>query len=137
MGETLSHPVRDLVTRPAVTIDAEDSLRVAAHRLWEASIGAAVVLSHGTPAGILSERDVVTAVASGADLDQRKVVDFMTRDVLTVGPLDRVLTAAIDMIDREIRHLPVLDAAGRCTGVVSMRELVRPMLLDALEADEP
>jgi hypothetical protein len=54
--------------------------------------------------------------------------------MLVAAPYDRVLTAAIDMVDREIRHLPLFDDAGRCTGVVSMRELVRPLLVDALES---
>ena len=60
----------------------------------------------------------------------------MTPNMLVATPTDRVLTAVLDMVDRGIRHLPVFDAAGRCEGVVSMRDLVRPMLVDALELDD-
>ena len=135
MGEILSHPVRELATRPPVTIEETATLRAAAHMLWVHTVGAAVVLRDERPVGIVSERDLVSALAAGLDPDTASVSAIMTDEVLSAGPYDRVLTAAIDMIDREIRHLPLFDEAGRCVGVVSMRELVRPMLLDALESE--
>ena len=134
MGEILSHPVRDLVTRPPVTVGREATLRQVAHRLWEAEVGIAVVVDDERPVGVVSERDVVSALATGADPDAHLACQVMTRHVLAASSTDRVLTAVIDMIDRGFRHLPVFDDAGRCVGVVSMRELMRPMLLDALES---
>ena len=133
MGEILSHPVSDLATRPAVTVDEGATLRWTAHRLWAESVGAAVVVQGDRPVGIVSERDIVNALALDADPDTYTAREMMTPQMLVARPHDRVLTAAMDMIDREIRHLPLFDAAGRCTGVVSMRELLRPMLVDALE----
>ena len=133
MGEILSHPISDLVARPAVTVDEGATLRGTAHRLWSESVGAAVVVRNDRPVGIVSERDIVDALAGGADPDTFTAGEMMTPQMLVASPHDRVLTAAIDMIDREIRHLPLFDDAGRCTGVVSMRELVRPMLVDALD----
>lgn len=133
MGEILSHPLSELATRPPVTVEEGATLRGAAHRLWAEAVGAAVVLRDDRPVGIISERDVVDALADGADPDTFTVGEAMTPQMLVAGPYDRVLTAAIDMIDREIRHLPLFDGAGRCVGVVSMRELVRPLLVDALE----
>lgn len=134
MGEILSHPLSELATRPAVTIDEGATIRATAHRLWAESVGAAVVLRRDRPVGIVSERDVVNALASGADPDTLTAGEAMTPEMLVASPYDRVLTAAIDMIDRDIRHLPIFDDAGRCVGVVSMRELVRPMLVDALDS---
>lgn len=134
MTTILSHPVGELATRPVVTVDATATLRQATHELWVENVGAAVVERDGRPAGIVSERDVVGALAQGADPDETLVEAVMTADVLVAHPHDRVLTAVIDMVDREIRHLPVYDDAGRCLGVVSMREVVRPMLVDALES---
>jgi CBS domain-containing protein len=134
MGDILSHPVGELATRSAVTIDEGTTLRAAAHRLWAEAIGAVVVTRGDRPVGIASERDIVTALAVDADPDITTVGEVMTSDMLVDVPHDRLLTAAIDMVDREIRHLPLFDAAGRCTGVVSMRELVRPLLIDALES---
>ena len=133
MGEILSHPINEMITRPAVTIDEGASLRGTAHQLWVNSVGAAVVVRDDRPVGIVSERDIVTALAAGHDPDTFTVGEAMTPQILVAKPYDRVLTAVIDMIDREIRHLPVFDDAERCVGVVSMRELLRPMLVDALE----
>lgn len=135
MGDSLSRSVSELATRPAVTIDEGATLRGTAHRLWAESVGAAVVVRGGRPVGIVSERDLVSALATGADPDTATAGEVMTPQTLVAAPYDRVLTAAIDMIDRDIRHLPLFDDAGRCTGVVSMRELVRPLLVDALEPD--
>jgi CBS domain-containing protein len=134
MGDILSHPVSELATRPPVTIDEGATLRGTAHRLSVESVGAAVVLRKDRPVGIVSERDIVDALANGANPDAYTAGEAMTPQILTAGPYDRVLTAAIDMVDREIRHLPLFDDAGRCVGVVSMRELVRPLLVDALES---
>lgn len=133
MGEVLSHPIRELATKPAVTVEEADTLRAAARHLWEAAVGAAVVTRNGTPVGIVSERDIVNALAEGADPDEATTGGVMTTEIFKSGPFDRILDAAIDMVDREIRHLPLFDDAGRCVGVVSMRELVRPLLVDALE----
>ncbi len=134
MGEILSHPVSELATRAAVTVDEGATLRGVAHRLWAESVGAAVVVREHRPVGIVSERDLITALAEGADPDTYTAGEAMTPQMLVASAYDRVLTAAIDMVDREIRHLPLFDDAGRCTGVVSMRELVRPLLVDALES---
>jgi CBS domain-containing protein len=133
MGEILSHPVRDLITRAPVTVGPDATLRQVAHQLWADDVGIAVVTEDERPVGVVSERDLVSAMATGADPDTMLAAQVMTRAVLTASTTDRVLSAVIDMIDRGFRHLPVFDDAGRCVGVVSMRELMRPMLLDALE----
>lgn len=133
MGHALSRPLSELATRPPVTVDEGATLRGTAHRLWADSVGAAVVLRGDRPVGIVSERDLVAALADGADPDVVTAGEVMTPQMLVSRPLDRVLDAAIDMVDREIRHLPLFDDAGRCTGVVSMREVVQPLLVDALE----
>jgi CBS domain-containing protein len=135
MGEILRHSVLEVVSRPPVTVDADASLRAAAHQLWLNSVGAAVVLRADRPVGIISERDVVSALAAGVDPDAYTASDAMTPQMLEAKPNDRVLTAVLDMIDHGIRHLPVFDEAGRCQAIVSMRDLLRPMLVDALESE--
>ena len=135
MGETLRHPVREVMTRPAVTVEDGATLREAAHKLWTHSVGVVIVEKDGRPVGLLSERDVVGALGCGSDPDVVVARDVMTPHMLIADPGDRMLTAVLDMVDRGIRHLPVFDAAGRCEGVVSMRDLVRPMLVDALETE--
>jgi CBS domain-containing protein len=134
MGEILSHPIQDVASHDPVTIDEGATLRGAARQLWSANIGAAVVLRDDRPVGILSERDIVAHLAKGADPATFTAGEAMTPQFLIAEPTDRVLSAVIDMIDRGIRHLPLFDDAHRCVGMVSMRDLLRPMLIDALEA---
>lgn len=133
MGEILSHPVQDVASHDPVTVDEGATLRGVAHRLWAASVGAAVVLRRDRPVGIISERDIVNHLAQDADPDTFTAGEAMTPQFLIAEPTDRVLTAVIDMIDRGIRHLPLFDDANGCVGMVSMRDLLRPMLIDALE----
>jgi CBS domain-containing protein len=123
------------MTRPAVTVDDGATLREAAHQLWAHAVGVVIVEREGRPVGVLSERDVVGALGCGSDPDAVLAREVMTPQMLTADPADRVLTAVLDMVDRGIRHLPVFDAAGRCEGVVSMRDLVRSLLVDALEVE--
>ena len=134
MGEILGHPVEEVSRKATQTVDESASLRAAAHELWVAGVGAVVIAREGRPVGILSERDIVARIAQGADVDTVTAGEAMTPQMIVAHPTDRVLEAAVDMLDHEIRHLPVIDAADRLVGMVSIRDLLRPMLLDALEA---
>jgi CBS domain-containing protein len=109
--------------RPDATIaDAVDML----HR---ERIGAIVVSEDGYSVdGILSERDVVNALAdSGGALLARKVDDIMTRNVVTCEPSDTVGGLMAEMTSRRIRHFPVV-ADGRLCGIVSIGDLVKNRL---------
>jgi len=109
--------------RPDATIaDAVDML----HR---ERIGAIVVSEDGYSVdGILSERDVVNALAdSGGALLARKVDDIMTRNVVTCEPSDTVGGLMAEMTNRRIRHFPVV-ADGRLCGIVSIGDLVKSRL---------
>jgi len=109
--------------RPDATIaDAVDML----HR---ERIGAIVVSEDGYSVdGILSERDVVNALAdSGGALLARKVDDIMTRNVVTCEPSDTVGGLMAEMTNRRIRHFPVV-ADGRLCGIVSIGDLVKNRL---------
>jgi CBS domain-containing protein len=89
-------------------------------------IGAVLVLdADGGVAGIVSERDVVKALAAHAAkvLDMR-AVDLMTRDVTTATPLTTVDEAMEIMDAGYFRHLPVLDD-GKLVGIISIRDLVK------------
>lgn len=133
MGEILSHPVSDVASAHPVIVDVSTSLRIAARTMWMSGIGAVVVLREGHPVGILSERDIVERIGQGADPATTTAAEAMTSAMVQARPHDRVLDATIDMIDHAIRHLPVIDDAGQLVGMVSIRDLLRPMLVDALE----
>jgi CBS domain-containing protein len=120
-----------------VTTSQEVSLRVAAQLLTERRIGAvAVTDSAGQLAGILSERDIVRAVArDGAAAMDAPVSSAMTAKVVTASPADRIDAALARMTDRRIRHLPVIQD-GALVGFVSIGDLVKAQIDMALaEAD--
>ena len=114
--------VQDVMT-PATVIDARgDSLRAAAARMWRQQTGSLLVTEDGRLAGIITERDVLRAVALGANPDKSTVDDVMTAEVFTVPPDLNLQDAARLMAARWIRHLPVVDGE-EIVGVVSMRDV--------------
>lgn len=110
-----------------VTLSADASLREAARLQDVRRIGAIVVTdAAGEVAGVLSERDIVRAMArEGGAAETMRIRDAMTRDVITIG-LRETLQAGLEcMTDRRVRHLPVVDAGGRLAGLVSIGDLVK------------
>ena len=114
--------VRDLMTSPAVTCAADDTLGEAARAMQEADTGSVVVTDEGKVVGILTERDVLRAAASGEDLSASMVSAWMTRDPQSASPDISVEDAAQIMLLNGFRHLPVVDGRTVC-GVVSLRDL--------------
>lgn len=107
------------------TIKPTDTVGVVAELLHARGIGALVVLEAERVAGIVSERDVVRAIASqGMEALKRPVSDFMTVNVLFADPGETVDSLLSRMTDRRIRHLPVCKAE-RLVGIVSIGDLVK------------
>lgn len=106
-------------------VDASATLEGAAFELTQKRLGAVVVLDEaGGLAGVLSERDIVRAVAQrGAAALAETVASAMTRDVITATPQETVDACLSRMTDRRIRHLPVLEQR-RLVGIVSIGDLV-------------
>ena len=114
--------VRDVMTQATVTESRHDSLRSAAERMWRQQTGSLIITEGGQMTGIITERDVLRAVALGGDPDKTSVDDAMTAEVFTVGPDMQLQDAAREMAARWIRHLPVVEG-GQLLGVVSMRDV--------------
>ena len=114
--------VRDVMTEATVTETPTDSLRAAAERMWREQTGSLLGLEGGQLTGIITERDLLRAVALGADPDRSTVDEVMTASVYTVPPDMPLHLAAREMAARWIRHLPVVDD-GELLGVVSMRDV--------------
>jgi len=105
--------------RPAETVAAVADL------LHSRGVGALVVLDAERVVGIVSERDIVRAVAAeGASCLKRPVSDFMTVNVLFAEPGETVDSLLGRMTDRRIRHLPVCQKE-RLVGIVSIGDLVK------------
>jgi signal-transduction protein with cAMP-binding, CBS, and nucleotidyltransferase domain len=114
--------VRDVMTQATVTESQQDSLRSAAERMWRQQTGSLLITDSGQLTGIITERDLLRAIALGADPDKTSVDDAMTAEVYTVPPDMQLQDAAREMAARWIRHLPVVED-GRLLGVVSMRDV--------------
>ena len=114
--------VRDVMTQATVTETPSDTLRAAAERMWRQQTGSLLICEQGRIAGIITERDLLRAVALGADPQTSTVDEAMTTEVLTVPPDMPLHEAAREMAARWIRHLPVVQD-GQLLGVISMRDI--------------
>jgi CBS domain-containing protein len=115
--------------RDVFAIPATHSLEEASRALWQRQVGALIVRDRrGDLAGILSDRDIVHAIAEhGPAVLQRPVDDFMTPDVITCAPDDRIERAMEMMTVHRARHLPVRDG-DRIIGIISIGDLVKHRL---------
>jgi CBS domain-containing protein len=114
--------VSEIMTKAAVTDQPDDTLAAAAHKMWEQQTGSLLVLDAEDLVGIVTERDILRAAATGMSMEETRISEVMTKDLITVGPGMSIREVAKIMADRWIRHLPVLDE-GKLIGVVSQRDL--------------
>ena len=111
-----------------VTARAKQSLKQAIDLLVEFNIGALVVTDEaGKPVGIISERDLIRAVARGEDVHTRLVSDVMTKKVIVASPQDDRESVMQTMTVKRFRHLPVMDK-GKLIGIVSIGDIVKAQL---------
>lgn len=122
----------------SVTDAPSDTLKAAASRMWSQQTGSLLVMDGDRLAGIVTERDVMKAVARGLPVDSTPVSTIMTTNVLTVTPETSLYEAAQHMANRWIRHLPVVDD-DRVVGMVSQRDLVGVLASfdQDLDVDQP
>lgn len=113
--------ISQIMTEAAVTDRPDDTLRQAAGKMREQQTGSLLVLDREELVGIITERDVLKAVATEMSLDT-PVSEVMSKDLITVEPGTSLREAAGIMSERWIRHLPVLEG-GRLVGIVSQRDL--------------
>ncbi|HEV8164511.1 MAG TPA: CBS domain-containing protein [Actinomycetota bacterium] len=119
--------VRDVASSAVVAVGPAQSLRDAAQLMAKHRVGSAVVQDAEQLVGILTERDVLNAVATGTAPDQVSVQEIMTADVVTVGPDWDLVEAAGEMARRRIRHLVVYEG-GQLLGVLSVRDVLPALL---------
>ncbi len=125
MPQARRHMSRDLLSvEPGLT------LTEVAKRMVDKDVGAVLVMEGERLVGILTERDVLRAVAHGID-DSTTVADYMTRNPETLEPDESTEHAAVLMIHGGFRHLPVTDG-DEVVGMLSIRDLMRVVLEDAV-----
>jgi CBS domain-containing protein len=114
--------VRDVMHSRIVSTAPDTPVAEAAAAMVRENVGSALIMQGPFLAGILTERDVLKAAASGADLTTIPVSALMTKDPQSAGPETPTEEAAQIMFLNGFRHLPIVEGR-RVLGVVSLRDL--------------
>jgi CBS domain-containing protein len=120
-------PIRGMMTVGAIAVDEKLALRSVAAVLAELDIGVVVVARPDGGAAIVSERDIVRALAGGADPDEIWVADVTAEDVVIADPDEPVIDVAARMSDEGVRHVAVVEN-GTIVGVVSARDVLEVLV---------
>lgn len=115
--------VRDLVAGDVVWVAPEATLREGAEMMVSTEVGSVAVEVDGALEGIFTERDLLRAVAEGADLDTEPISTWMTEYPDSFDPEMGVEEAAEWMLATGFRHLPVVDG-GDVVGVISIKDVL-------------
>jgi CBS domain-containing protein len=130
--------VKDAMSTDLLVVGTAVTVAEAARLMLKRRVGAAVVVDESIPGpGIITERDVMRAVADGRDPEATPVEECMTFEARTATTNWDLDTAAEEMINRHFRHLLVVDEQGRMVGVVSMRDIVGAHIRAAHASDAP
>ena len=122
-------PVHRHMSRDLLTVEAGVPILAVVRRMADRNVGAVLVLEAGRLTGIMTERDLMRAVARGLR-DGAVVGECMTADPDTIAPDDTIEHAAVLMIHGGYRHLPVVDG-DNVVGVLSIRDLVQIAVEDS------
>jgi CBS domain-containing protein len=115
--------VSAMYTPEILSAGANEELIEVAARMQFHEVGALLVFHQGVLQGIVTERDLLCAVADGVDPTTATVERYMTRDPVTVTPDTDAGEAAAQMLALGARHLPVVDG-GQVVGMLSARDLL-------------
>ena len=115
--------LNDIMTRDVFTTSPDAPVAEVAGSMVKGRFGSAAVMQSSMLVGIFTERDVLRAAASGADLSTSRVGDWMTRDPETVNGDTNSEDAAQLMLSQGFRHLPIVEG-NECVGIVSLRDVL-------------
>ncbi len=114
----------DAMSTDLLVVGPEEALGEAARKMSTRGVGAALVMDAGRLLGILTERDLLNAVASRADTGEARVRDWMSEGPVTAPQTMAIGRAARIMVTRGFRHLPIVEGE-RTIGIVSLRDIIR------------
>jgi CBS domain-containing protein len=124
--------VAEVMTRDVEFIAPEAPASAAAELMGELDVGALPVGGPGDLRGVVTDRDLLyRVVARGLDASKVRVAEVLSAPVVACREEDGVQAALDLMAANHLRRLPVLDAAGRVTGWLTLSDLARVMLLDS------
>jgi CBS domain-containing protein len=115
--------LRDLMNKNVISIDAEATVKEAAGVMAQHEIGSLVVMEQGKPAGIVTERDLLSRVVSlGRNAEATKVKMIMSKPLICEGPDMEAIEAARFMVSKNIKKLPITQN-GRLIGIMTLTDL--------------
>lgn len=120
---------RKHMSRDLLTVAPDVPLQEVAERMVSRDVGAALVMDGGRLVGIMTERDVLRAVARGIQ-EETRVGDCMTSDPETMEPDESTQHAAVLMLHGGFRHLPITEG-DEVIGILSIRDLMRVVIEDS------
>ncbi len=108
------------------TISPDATIAQMVRELVDHNCGSVVVCKDGKMVGIITERDVLRVCAAKPDtLTELRVKDYMSDELITGSPSDKVETIMGVMTEKRIRHLPVVDDGGKLAGLISIGDVVK------------
>jgi len=129
---------KDVMTSELVTCFPDESVVDAARKMSEYKVGSVLVVDRANPSrlvGILTEGDIVhRVVAKGLHPAEVKVEEIMTKDPIVVDENTPLHLVADLMREKNIGHIPVVDASGKLKGIIAKSDIVRiaPGLIERL-----
>jgi len=118
----------DLASRPPITVTSDATLHEVAEKMAQHRVGLLVVVDKANPKkpiGVVSERDVIRAIAAKMPLDTTVDKVGTMYNFVFVYVDEPITAAARKMKERGVRHVVVLDKNGELYGVISIRDLIR------------
>jgi len=123
--------IKELIRDGVISCKSTDPITCAVAKMYMHNVGSILIIDEdGKPTGIFTERDLVRVVAEGISLDT-PLMKVMSKKLITANTSESVISAAMKMIENNIRHLPVVEE-GKTVGMVSIRDLVRALMAQEL-----
>ena len=116
--------IAEFISDDVVTVAPETTLREAARALRNADVSLAIVTDGHRVNGVLSERDIVAAIAVRADLDEQPVGTMDVSTLQCATPESTVAAVAEEMLAASVRHIVVRGEDGMLAGAISMRDIL-------------
>ena len=125
--------VKDVMIKKVATAEPEMSVREAAQTMIDNRIGSLVILKNGKIVGMLTERDILKAVANSADFEALLVEQIMTRYIISVKPDANIEKAINLMVDNDVKKLPVI-SGEKLVGIITTNDIAAlwPKIVDNL-----
>jgi CBS domain-containing protein len=117
--------LKQIAVKPVITASARMTITEAARAMKQKNVGALIIVNAGRPLGVLTDRDIaIDVVAAGKDPDAVHVEDVMRKKPATLREDLGLMDAARIFAKTGVRRLPVVDKAGRVTGIVALDDLM-------------